>query len=153
MSSVRKSAFRSIPLPTPWAPITHDENLLLTMGVLKSIAGVENAEVVDILDIALTEIKTRMESLCKEVKSIECFGLGFGNGRDFRRSREGLIPCKCPSSILNYDSLFVLVGRGQIMKQGAFVVGVLGVTETVLGVSNAMRGPGLAAGKPILTYQ
>lgn len=61
---------------------------LLVTCVLEPIAGVEEAEVVNVLDIALTEIKTRIQSLYKEM-SIECFSLGFGNGRDFRQAIEG----------------------------------------------------------------
>ena len=72
--------------------ITQEGDILLITGVLESIAGVEDAEIVDVLDIALTKIKTHMESLCKEVKSVECLGLGFGNGWAPMRSREGLIP-------------------------------------------------------------
>lgn len=60
---------------------------MLVRGVLESIAGVEAAEIIYILDVPLKEIKTYMESLCKEVQSVECFGLGLGDGRDVRRSR------------------------------------------------------------------
>lgn len=48
------------------------------------IAGVKDAEIVDVLDISLTKIKTYMESICKEVKSVQGFGLGFGDGGDLR---------------------------------------------------------------------
>ena len=63
--------------PAPRAPIFHGgENLLLVWGVRDSIAGVEFARVVHVLSIALTEVKTRLESLCEEVNSVECFGFG-----------------------------------------------------------------------------
>lgn len=61
---------------------------MLITGVIEFIAGVEDAEVVAVLDIALTEIKTHIESLGKEVKSVECFRLGFGDGRAIRCKRE-----------------------------------------------------------------
>ena len=42
-------------------PITWKENLLPITSVLESFAGLEDAEVVDLLIIPLTQIKTNME--------------------------------------------------------------------------------------------
>ena len=114
-------------------------NSLLVMIVLEFITGVEDTEIVDVLDIALTEIKAYMESICKEVKSVECFGLSFGNWWDVRRPREGLVTREYPSGVLDDDSLFSLVGSRQVMQQGPFVVWMLGVAETVHGVSATIR--------------
>ena len=113
----------------------------------------KDTEIVDVLYIALTKVKTYMESLCKEVKSVECFGLGFSNGWDVGRSRKGLIPCEGSSGVLDDDSLFVPGRRGQIIQQRAFVVGIGGTAETVRGVSPAMRGHNLTKGRSRLTSQ
>ena len=63
-------------------PIAQEDHSLLILSVLESVPGMKDAEVVDVLDIALTKVKTNMKPLCKEVKSVECFGLGFSNGWD-----------------------------------------------------------------------
>ena len=84
MSSVRESASQPFPLCALRLPVGQEEYLLLIRGVSEPIAGVEDAEVVDVLDISLTKIKTYMESICKEMKSVEGFGLGFGDRRDLR---------------------------------------------------------------------
>ena len=107
------------------------ENLLLILGVLERVAGVEDAEVVDILDIALTKVQTSVESLSEEVKSVERFGLGFGNWRNAGRSRESLVSREGSSGILDDDSFFVFVGSGLVMEQRTFEVGFLGISETV----------------------
>ena len=80
----------------------------------------EDIELIVVLDIALTKSKTHAGSLYKEVKSVESFGLGFGNGWDVGRLRGGLIPRESSSDVLHDDSLFFILGRGHIMKQGAF---------------------------------
>ena len=124
----------------PRPPIPQEDHSLLILRVLEFVPGMKDAEVVDVLDIALTKVKTHMKPLCKEVKRVECFGLGFSDGWDVGRSRKGLIPCKGPSGVLDDDSLFVPGRRGQIMQQRAFVVGIGGAAETVCSVSQAMRG-------------
>ena len=136
MSSVFQSVFQSIDAACTWGShFPRGGNLLLVRGVRKSIAGVHYAEVVHVLNIARTEVKTHLESLCEEVNSVECFGLGFGNGREVWRSREGLIPCEGPSDALDYDSLFIIRGSGHVMKQGKFVVWTIRVAETARGES------------------
>lgn len=97
-----------------------EEDLLLVAGVLKPAAGVEDIELIDVLDIDLMKSKTHAGSVYKEVKSVESFGLGFGNGWDVGRLRGGLIPRESSSDVLHDDSLFFILGRGHIMKQGAF---------------------------------
>lgn len=64
-------------------PIAKEDHSLLILSVLESVPGMKDAEVVDVLDIALTKVKTHMKPLCKEVESVECFGLGFSDGWDF----------------------------------------------------------------------
>lgn len=121
------------------------KNLLLVTGVLESVAAVEHTEVVHVLDITLVDIKTHVESLGEEMNGVECFGLGFGDGREGRRSREPLVSCEGPSDILHGDSFFVLVACGQVMQQWDFVVGAVGVAETAHAVSHAVGGQGLEA--------
>ena len=75
----------------------------------------KNTEVVDVLDITLTKIKTYMELIREKVESVECFGLGFGNGRDVRRSREGLISCERSPGVLDDDPFFALIGCRLVM--------------------------------------
>ena len=69
----------------------------------------KNTKVVDVLDITLTKIKTYMELIRKKVESVECFGLGFGNRRDVRRSREGLISRERSPGVLHDDPFFALI--------------------------------------------
>ena len=82
MSSLGQSAIRPFPLRAPWPRVVggsvQEEDLLLVAGVLKPAAGLEDIELIDVLDIALTKSKTHAGSLYKEVKSVESFGLGFG---------------------------------------------------------------------------
>ena len=85
------------------------------MGVFESIAGVKNTEVVDVLYITLTKIKTYMELIREKVESVECFGLGFGNRRDVRRSRKGLISRECSAGVLDDDPFLALVGCRLVM--------------------------------------
>lgn len=84
MSSVRESASYPSALCALRLAVGQEEYLLLIRGVSEPIAGVKDAEIFDVLDISLTKIKTYMESICKEVKSVQGFGLGFGDGGDLR---------------------------------------------------------------------
>lgn len=136
LSSVRESI--SIPTVFPRARVRpelqflvgqqggKETQLLLIRGVSEVIAGVEDAEVVDVLDVSLAEIKTYVESICEGVESVEGFGLG-------------LVPCEGSPSVLNDDSLFILVGRRQMMEKSTFVIGVLWVAETVRNFSTAFQ--------------
>lgn len=89
MSSVGQSAIRPFPPRAPWVVggSAQEEDLLLVAGVLKPAVGVEDIELIDVLDIALTKSKTHAVSHYKEVKSVESFGLDFGNGWDVGRLR------------------------------------------------------------------
>ena len=42
----------------------------------------KDSQIVHVLDIALLKVQGHVESFGQEVQSIECFGLGFGDGRD-----------------------------------------------------------------------
>lgn len=45
-------------------------DLLLSWCVFEGISGMEDSQVVDILDITLAEVKTNIESLAQEMKCV-----------------------------------------------------------------------------------
>lgn len=57
MSSVGQSAIRPFPLRAPWVVggSAQEEDLLLVAGILKPAAGVDDRELIDVLNIALTK--------------------------------------------------------------------------------------------------
>lgn len=57
-------------------------DILLLLGVFEPSARVEDAEVVDELDVARLELERDGVLLRRVVQRIERLGLGFGDGRD-----------------------------------------------------------------------
>lgn len=68
----------------------------------------EDTQVIDVLYVALSEVKTYSGLLSFEVEGIKGFGLCFGDWRDIMGTWECLEPCERSSSVLD-DHLF---GRG-----------------------------------------
>ena len=60
--------------------------LLLLVGIGKPIPSMEDAEVVDVLDVPLLEIEPKIVLLCGEVDSVEGLCLRLCDGRDLLRA-------------------------------------------------------------------
>lgn len=105
--------------------------LLLLRSVLESVASVENAQVVGILHVAFSKAKRDSVLLGEEMQSIECFGLGFGNGWHVRGSRQAPIACESPPRVLDDQSLRGRLGLGLVVKQWSQCILVAPATETI----------------------
>jgi hypothetical protein len=55
--------------------------------------------------------------LGKEVKSIQSLGLSFSNRRNIRRSREAPVTRVATTSVLDDQTLRVLLGRGLVVQK------------------------------------
>ena len=62
----------------------------------------KNAQIIDVLNIALLKIEPQIVFLCEEMDGIESFGLGFGYRWDRGGSGEAEKTCEAPSCVLNY---------------------------------------------------
>lgn len=94
-------------------------DLLLLLGVGEAIAGVENAHVVRVLDVALLEVQFHRKLVAKIMEGVEGFGLRLGNWRDFLTSREGTIPDKVSTSVLNGQAFGSRRGGRLVVNQGS----------------------------------
>jgi hypothetical protein len=71
--------------------------------ISESIPGMEDTQVVDILNIALLEVEVQRILLREEMKSVEGFSLCFCNRGNVTGARKTLEACKVAACILNYD--------------------------------------------------
>ena len=72
----------------------------------------EDAQIVDILDVSLLEVEPEIVLLREEVNRIESLSLGFGNGRDVGGAREALEACEKATGILDDDLPVFAVEQG-----------------------------------------
>lgn len=77
----------------------------------------EDAQVVDVLNVALLELSVDAELLSSKVQGIKGFGLGFRDGWDFCAAREGTESDEVAAPILQRDSLRGCLGGWQKVEQ------------------------------------
>lgn len=91
----------------------------------------KNRQIIDILHITLLEVEGDVEPLREEMQRIQRFGLGFGYWWDVRGAREGLVAREVAAGVLEDDSVGVGWGAGLVEEEGAEVVGLVWVAESV----------------------
>lgn len=82
---------------------------LLRLVVSKCVPSMEDAQIIDELDITFLEIEPQGEAGCEEVESVESFGLAFGDGRDTWRAREPLEAREVAPGVLDDYAVLVVV--------------------------------------------
>ncbi len=83
------------------------KHLLLLCRVPKAGAGVENAQVVDILDVALTKVQRHGVLFGRVVQRVQGLGLGFGDGRNIGGPRQAPIPRESAPGVLDDEAFGV----------------------------------------------
>ena len=71
--------------------------------ISESIPGMEDTQIVDILNIAFLEVEVQRILLCEEMKSVEGFSLCFCDRGNVTRARKALEACEVTACILNYN--------------------------------------------------
>ena len=71
--------------------------------ISESIPGMEDTQIVDILNIAFLEVEVQRILLCEEMKSVEGFSLCFCDLGNVTRTRKTLETCEVAACILNHD--------------------------------------------------
>ncbi len=61
---------------------------LFASFVPETVTGMEDGQIIDVLDVALLEVGRNAVLIAQEVGRIQCFSLGVGDGRDFGASWE-----------------------------------------------------------------
>jgi hypothetical protein len=77
----------------------------------------EDAQVVDVLNVALLKLRVDAELLSSEVQGIKGFSLGFRDGWYFCAAREGSESDEVAAPILERDSLRGCLGGWQEVEQ------------------------------------
>jgi hypothetical protein len=62
-----------------WGCGVYKDDSLLTLGIRKTVAGVENGHIVDILHVTLLKIGRHAETFTQKVQGVESLGLGLGD--------------------------------------------------------------------------
>jgi len=73
--------------------------------ICKSIARVEDAQVVDVLDVALLEVQRGTVFIGSKVQGVQCFCLSFCDRWNILRSWLGQKAREVPASVLYDDTL------------------------------------------------
>jgi hypothetical protein len=107
-------------------------NLLFILGIPKSITGVENGDVVDVLNIALLEICRYAETLTQEMQGVQSFGLGFGDGWEMVAAGESSETNVVTTGVLEHDSFWGLaIGAGGLMVNQRATGNLVGVIDSL----------------------
>jgi hypothetical protein len=77
----------------------------------------KDAEIIDKLNIAWTELKRHGMLLGGKMQCIEHLGLGFCDGRDVSASRQPPVAHKASTSVLHYQSLRIVIDCRLIVEQ------------------------------------
>lgn len=73
--------------------------------VCEAVPRMEDGQVVDVLDVALLEVRVHAELVPEEVQGVEGLGLGLGDGRDVRVAGQRAEPDEGAAGVLQRDPL------------------------------------------------
>ncbi len=90
---------------------------LLLFRILEGSTCVEDAQVVDVLDVARMEIKPCRVLLGCKVQRVQRLGLGLRDGRDVGRSWQAPVAGEAASRILDDEPFRGRAGGGLVMQQ------------------------------------
>lgn len=87
------------------------QGLPFPFAVEKAISGVEECDIVDILDITLCKVGVDAKLLAEKVQRVQGLGLGLGDGGNVWIARQLAETHKVSPSVLQADALRRRVGR------------------------------------------
>lgn len=90
----------------------------------------EDGQVVDVLDIALLEVRVHAELIAEEVQGVEGLGLGLGDGRDVGVAGERAEPDEGAAGVLQRDPLGTGIRRREVEHQRPPHVGCVGFVKS-----------------------
>lgn len=83
-------------------------DLLLFFRVNEPSTGVEDAQIVRILNVSLVKVEGYSVLLSGKVQGIEGFSLSFRDGRNVRRSGKSPVPGEASSCVLDDQALWLV---------------------------------------------
>lgn len=91
---------------------------ILFLGrVREAVSRMEDGQVVDVLDIALLEVRVHAEPVPEKVQGVEGLGLGLGDGRDIRVAGERAEADEGATGVLQRDPLRARSCRREVEYQ------------------------------------
>ena len=83
----------------------HDGAVPLLWRISELLAGMEDAQVVGELNVALVEVEGGAILLSREVQGIQSLSLSLGDGRNVCRSGKTPVSCESAARVLDYEAL------------------------------------------------
>lgn len=99
--------------------------------VFESITGMEDGQIIHILNVALLKVEFHVEPLAEKMESVKSLCLSLCDRRDSFGSWQGSKACEISASILENYALWQVSGDRLIVKEGLRNVGFRRIAKVV----------------------